>query len=472
MKKLLLVSAVLVVAGLIYLLSRPIIVVHQPYMDAVVEPVRQTDVATNATATSSPQTVSLSAANFDLPTSKPTPAQANVGPITTPSQTTFANDHSHSITPVPLPTLIPTKELDRSSFWVPDQAFYDRARDNLHYQDDIKDFEERTPERDLPVYQAVQYTLARHLALLVTDEFFRRFNSPALYDMDIVKEVIAHGTVDTSALEVDVKIKDLTNEHSPFIDYLCGKEHCLIAWREEFQQSLNPAEELCEYINNQYGSNCKPTRLSDRLITPLEFAKASTICHASYLDDIIAESSQNCFQVVLSPTNGVLFRHDFEDYPKRQRFTSRFIEALYQTFTPDMLETRHDGDTKAYIVAITFGQSYADTAICVNNHCSVTLPNYAPKFEAFDYERLAQNLRSEQFKHYQEPWLCEPTAIDSTSLEDRPKATIEYRCYIQNICANDTFCGEITDNYNWGRHFREIWNWMNGLPSTAAMRGL
>lgn len=466
MKKILLVSALLMVAGLIYSFSRPVVVIQAQQVAPTVEPAAFSHVSANI---ATPQAVNLSAANADTTTSKLQPAQAQQSLVATvvPNQIALANN-SHHATQIPLPTIIPTKELDRSSIWMPDQAFYDSVRGNPNYQDDIKDFEERTPGRDLTAYRAVQYTRARHLALLITDEFFRRFSSPALYDLDIVKEVVAQGTVDTTALEADENIPKLTDEHNPFMDYLCGKEHCLIAWREEFKQHLNPAEEMCEYINSKYGSDCQPTRLQDRLITPLEFAKASTICSAQFLDASgLAMPTTVCFQVVLSPTNAVLFRHNFNADPVPQAFANQFIDALYKADVNEIIAAYYEEGESDYITELTDGHTEYEDLRCQGNHCLVTLPNYAVSFQPFDYEQLASKLRTTAIKEHNEPWYSEPLAIEESSDSEPARVTGNYKSYLINDCFTGILCDHdlgVYTHQSW--HFQEIWNWMNGLPAS------
>ncbi|WP_119396309.1 RodZ family helix-turn-helix domain-containing protein [Salinibius halmophilus] len=469
MKKVLLVSAVLLVTGLIYSFSRPIAVIQQQQGSAVTEVSKQSGETTNAATPNAPQANNISVANASTPTSMPrlAPEQSNVLTTVDSNQISSANRDALKVTPAPLPTVIPTKKVDRSSICVPDQAFYDSVRDNPLYQDDIEDFEERTPGRDLTAYRAVEYTRARHLALLVTDEFFRRFSSPALYDMDIVKEVIAHGTVDTSSLQTDVKIQNLTDERNPFIDYLCGKDHCLIAWREEFKQYLDPAEEMCAYINSEYGSDCQPARLNDRLITPLEFAKASTICSARFLDDIdLAKSSTVCFQVVLSPTNAVLFRHNFSSTPVPQAFANQFIDALYQADVNEIIENDYEEGESDYMIELTDGYNDYEDLRCQGNHCFVTLPNYAVGFQPFDYAQLTRKLSAAAIKEHHEPWYSEPVFIEESSELEPARVTGKYKTYLQNNCPGGIFCDDDFENYTWGWHFQEIWNWMNGLPAS------
>lgn len=334
--------------------------------------------------------------------------------------------------------------------------------DPTHWFDylDQQDFNERTPERDLEQYRLYRSYAYRQNALHFVAPFFRMFYAPAIQELEIVEEVIEFGTLSTEALMNDQRLAELTNEGTPYMGYLCSKTRCLIAWYNAIASYTSPADQLCEYINNQHGNNCQALVLNDWQITPRELHIATDFCRFGASDSPPSTEERACFNVLLSPVQAVIFDHQQTSQPSLQGFYSRKINDLdfVGEQAPERVTEHLDEHLFDYIDERSFNTK---TVTCGAQSCLVDLPNYSLDFQPFHYSQLAARISVSPYTSLDS--LAQCYLADVYQNNDRPTPVdAQLECYPQlyfGNCHSKEACDRIDNIESVRPHVNMTWLW-------------
>lgn len=329
---------------------------------------------------------------------------------------------------------------------------------NAH-QEILADLQEREPRNDLRQFNLVKLVAPRMQALFPTDIFFRRFFSPALYELEIVRDVISYGVLPSQHLQADTRLLALTQQPTPYIGALCSKTNCLVAWVEDFQPVLDPANDICNYIEQHHGWNCKPAPLSDHMVGPLEFSQAAYICGSTLNID--------CYQAVLAPVNAVIFNHKLDATNlAKQAFFNGWLAQYGAMPAPVALAMAEDTqakvpETHGWYLATRQGSPDAAQA---NSPYSVAVSADVPAldFQPFPYSQLASKLYEPEFRNFVSIADCQ----DTTNYQRSNTEVINgsYQCYINKCHSHPSQCTEAEPkSFDSLAHMTMVWHRMQGL---------